>query len=466
MPPFMSGTVGDDVADRMTAVQRAVVDGGARVLVLFEGRTGRVLGRVVNEFMNLLEPRGVLYTHFEPGVDKDPRTMLHYMSREPAVGSIAIYDRSWYSSLVERASSGDGLDTVLETTLSFERYLYDNGIILVKFLLQAGDDNIDKLGKVYGYGRSKSETFLTDDHIDLGKYGSEGIREVLSVTDTDFAPWDVVEIGDVEDTVTEICDRFVRAVRTRMDAPRIMSKDVLDPIYHNPRVSADLTLKAKGYKERLEELSEELGILQQKLAASDRALVLVFEGRDAAGKGGSIRRVTRALNPRGYRAVPVAAPVGDERVHTYLWRFARSMPKRGNTVIFDRSWYGRMMVEPIEGFCTQEEYNRSASEINGFERSIVESGGIVIKFWMEISKDEQLRRFEARRDNPLKRWKITDEDWRNRDKWDAYETHVDTMLSTTNTPWAPWVVVESEDKKYGRIKVLETIVSTLRRELD
>ncbi|MBR2394803.1 MAG: hypothetical protein IKA98_04835, partial [Candidatus Methanomethylophilaceae archaeon] len=246
----------------------------------------------------------------------------------------------------------------------------------------------------------------------------------------------------------------------------IMSKDVLDPIYHNPRVSADLTLKAKGYKERLEELSEELGILQQKLAASDRALVLVFEGRDAAGKGGSIRRVTRALNPRGYRAVPVAAPVGDERVHTYLWRFARSMPKRGNTVIFDRSWYGRMMVEPIEGFCTQEEYNRSASEINGFERSIVESGGIVIKFWMEISKDEQLRRFEARRDNPLKRWKITDEDWRNRDKWDAYETHVDTMLSTTNTPWAPWVVVESEDKKYGRIKVLETIVSTLRRELD
>ena len=242
--------------------------------------------------------------------------------------------------------------------------------------------------------------------------------------------------------------------------------DKVEPIFDNPRGKADLTKTAKNYKSDLLRLSTELNRLQGKLANSGKSLAIVFEGWDAAGKGGTIKRVTAALNPRGYYVNPVAAPSGEERLHTYLWRFAVKMPKAGHIAIYDRSWYGRMMVEPIEKFCTEEEYGRSAREIRGFEEFMAETGCIVLKFWMEISPDEQLKRFKARQENPLKQYKITDEDWRNREKWDIYEKYIDDMISATNAERAPWIVVESEDKKYGRIKVLKKIVDTLSKELD
>ena len=237
-------------------------------------------------------------------------------------------------------------------------------------------------------------------------------------------------------------------------------------LYPNPRLSADLSLEARSYRGELEELSIKVAKAQTRLAESGRSMVIVFEGWDAAGKGGSIKRLVRAMNPRGYYVRPVAAPALEEKLHSYLWRFTVNLPKAGHITIYDRSWYGRMMVEPIEGFCTPEEYSHAADEINAFERQIHDSGGIVIKFWMEISSDEQLARFEAREDNPYKQWKITDEDWRNREKWDTYCEYVDRMIASTNTPYAPWVVVESEDKKYGRLKVLRTVVEAIEKELD
>lgn len=225
------------------------------------------------------------------------------------------------------------------------------------------------------------------------------------------------------------------------------------------------TIEKKEYEVKLEKLQSELARLQCKLATSEKSLVIAFEGWDAAGKGGAIRRITEALNPRGYKTIPIAAPSAEEKSKTHLWRFATKLPNRGRIVIFDRTWYGRMMVEPIEGFCTPEEYERSGVEINGFENFMTSNGTILIKFWVEISKDEQLLRFNERRLDPMKRWKITDEDWRNREKWEVYEKYVDSMMVQTNAPNAPWTVVESNDKRYARIKVLETIVSKLKKEL-
>ncbi len=197
-----------------------------------------------------------------------------------------------------------------------------------------------------------------------------------------------------------------------------------------------------------------------------RPVVIVFEGWDAAGKGGAIKRVTEKLDPRGYVVHPIAAPKGEDRTHHYLWRFWRRLPERGQIAIFDRSWYGRVMVERIEGFCREEEWKRAYREINHFERQLVDFGTILVKFWIHISRAEQQRRFEGRQGTAYKAWKLTDEDWRNREKWDQYLQAVNDMLLKTSTLTAPWTVVEGNCKWYARVKVLKTLVDGLRQELD
>ena len=462
----MSGSVPDELSNELTALQRRIVDTKSKVLLVFEGRSGRVIGRVANEFMNMLEPRGTTYTHFIPqGKPDSPHQVMSYITREPANGTIAIYDRSWYSGMMLAHINGQDTKDFCENSLSYERYMTYNGVILVKIFLDIKEDELDDVAGIFAKKKSSSPTFLTDDHIGSKGFDRKFFRKTMEETSTENAPWDVIDAKQLDDTMVQLVRTFIDRVNFRMGTPYKQPDLSVEERYPNPRETADLTQKAKKYKSELADLTARLSELQEKLAASDRSLILVFEGWDAAGKGGSIKRVARALNPRGYYAVPVAAPVGDEKVHTYLWRFAKHMPKQGHIVIFDRSWYGRMMVEPIEGFCNWAEYNRSASEIRGFEKTIAAAGGIIIKFWMEVSPDEQLRRFKERQENPLKTWKITDEDWRNREKWPVYENYINRMIASTNMPVAPWVVVESEDKKYGRLKVLRTIVETLEREL-
>lgn len=462
----MAASVSDELAEKLTLLQRRIVNEQRQVLVIFEGRSGRVMGRVINEFMNLMEPRGMGYTHFIPESIDSPREMLRYISRGPEKGKIGIYDRSWYSWLVASANKGEDIEENIRTAMGLERYFVYNGITVVKIFLNMGDDMLDALAKDYGSKSKKSDTFLTDDHIDPKKWDEKLVMPLIARTSTVYAPWDIINVADPEVTMATVVHTFISRVTHALEFGLPPSEAKIEPVYPNPRKEADLTLQAKSYKGELEELSREVARMQTKLAASKRSLVIVFEGWDAAGKGGSIKRLVRAMSPRGYYVCPVAAPVRDEKLHTYLWRFSYNMPKRGHVTIYDRSWYGRMMVEPIEGFCTQEEYQRSAEEIRNFERQIHDAGGIVIKFWMEISSDEQLARFKARQENPYKQWKITDEDWRNREKWDTYCEYVDKMIESTNTDYAPWVVVESEDKKYGRLKVLRTVVDTLKRELD
>ncbi len=463
IPMVMASPVPNDMAESLVALQRRIVDGKKRVLIVFEGRSGRIVGRVINIFMNMLDPRGVRYSHFIPESVSSPGMMLKYLSREPADGQIAIYDRSWYSLMVSRGERSERSEALVR---GFEKYLASTGTIVIKVFLNVDDDHIESVAKDIGAGRKRDGTFLTDDHIDPKRWRDKVVMPMIAATNTPSAPWDIIDVGDLDCTATMVCSTILERVSHRLDHPLKPEPGAVESKYPNPRESADLTLKAKGYSAELEKLSAEVMEMQSRLAERGRSLVIVFEGWDAAGKGGSIKRLTKALNPRGYTVYPVAAPVGDERVHSYLWRFACKMPEAGHISIFDRSWYGRMMVEPIEGFCTPDEYSRSASEIRGFEKMIVDSGGIVIKFWMEVSPEEQLERFKSRQTDPAKSWKITDEDWRNREKWNVYEEYIDAMISSTNMPEAPWIVVESEDKKYGRLKVLRTVRDILRKELD
>ena len=206
--------------------------------------------------------------------------------------------------------------------------------------------------------------------------------------------------------------------------------------------------------------------LGYQVYVQQRPVVIVYEGADAGGKGGNIKRVTEKLDPRGYVVHPIAAPKGEDKTHHYLWRFWRRLPEKGQIAIFDRSWYGRVMVERIEGFCTEEEWRRAYREINHFERQLADFGTILFKFYIHIGKDEQLRRFEAREQTAYKAWKLTDEDWRNRERWDQYTEAVNEMLLRTSTLTAPWTVVEGTCKWYARVKVLKTLVEGLSHELN
>ncbi|MBL8057474.1 MAG: hypothetical protein JNK29_12280 [Anaerolineales bacterium] len=232
------------------------------------------------------------------------------------------------------------------------------------------------------------------------------------------------------------------------------------------KVDLSLKLTRGEYDEQVDTLQNRLHLLGYQVYRQKRPVVLVFEGWDAAGKGGAIKRLTERLDPRGYVVWPIAAPQGDDKVRHYLYRFWRRLPETGQIAIFDRSWYGRVLVERVEGFCAPAAWQRAYSEINQFERELTDFGAVVLKFWLHISQAEQLRRFKARERTAYKAWKITDEDWRNRGKWEDYEQAVEDMLRKTSTYRAPWTVVEANDKLYARIKVLQTVVDKLAQELD
>jgi polyphosphate kinase 2 (PPK2 family) len=227
-----------------------------------------------------------------------------------------------------------------------------------------------------------------------------------------------------------------------------------------------LTLTKAAYKKELLKYQGQLNILMRSPEFKKRmSLVVAYEGADAGGKGGNIRRVTAALDARYYNIIPVAAPTDEEKVQPYLWRFWRHVPGKGRVTIFDRTWYGRVLVERVEGYCSEADWMRAYSEINDFEEQLVRNNILIVKFWLAISKEEQLRRFKEREKIGFKRFKITEEDWRNREKWDAYEQAVCDMVDRTSTDIAPWTIVEGNSKYYARIKVLKTLCDTIEAAL-
>lgn len=219
--------------------------------------------------------------------------------------------------------------------------------------------------------------------------------------------------------------------------------------------------KTIGYKKEMRALQGEISLAAQKLKESGRYLIVVAEGLDASGKSGALRRITKELDAKQYKIVPISAPRGDDIAHHYLWRFWKNLPARGNIVFFDRSWYGRVLVEKIEGFCTEEEWRRAYSEINTFEKLLFDDGAVIVKLWFEVSDEEQLKRFKKRTETPEKAHKITEEDWRNRAKRSEYDAARDDMLRLTNTSYAPWNVIESDRKKSARLEAARLIISAV-----
>lgn len=460
----MEALIPKELSEELNRIQLDFYTAGIPVLVVFEGSSGRVINRVINEIIRCLEPRGVSYDHFDPKT-AGPRLIFDYLEGTPAKGAFSLYDRSWYSMVIDRYTGDkNSFETMIDSCNKFERYLTDNGTFVIKVLLNATPEDVEKYGADYCPALCMNNTFLSVDKIDPVKFMTTIKGGLLKATDTEYAPWNIIEVGEVRKTVIKTAEIIKECLNRRYLKGTGSSKVRLEERYPNPRDGLELHVKYSDEKE-LDEFSDKLYELQSVLAASNRSLVIGLEGWDAAGKGSVIKHLTYALNPKGYVVRQVKVPTEEELAHTYLWRFSRSMPKAGHVAIFDRTWYGRMIVEPIEELCSKEEYERSASEINDMEAMMVRSGTIIVKFWLDISSDEQLERFNKRAQCPLKQWKLTDDDWRNREKWDQYDEYVNRAISSTNTPYAPWTVIPSNNKRYARVQVIKTVVDRLRTEL-
>jgi polyphosphate:AMP phosphotransferase len=294
-------------------------------------------------------------------------------------------------------------------------------------------------------------------------------ERVLRRTSRDYAPWHVIEGMDPYYRSLTVGRLLLEGMQAALKAPKVEATSLtLGPLAANhgeftllDSLDMTLSLDKSDYEEQLiTEQARLSGNIRDK-RMQRHALVAVFEGNDAAGKGGAIRRVAAALDPRHYNIVPIAAPSEDERAQPYLWRFWRQIPARSKFTIFDRSWYGRVLVERVEGFCSQADWSRAYSEINDFEEQLTEAGVVVVKFWLAIDQDTQLERFEAREKIPFKRYKITEDDWRNRKKWPAYREAVGDMVDRTSTEIAPWTLIEANDKRWARVKVLRTLNEAL-----
>ena len=473
----------DEAEEKLGLLQRECKDAGIPVILVFEGMGAAGKGVQINRLIQALDPRGFdVYACDRPTEDEQMRPFLwRYWTKTPAKGRIAVFDRSWYRSVQVDRFDGltreDKLGDAYQDILSFEKQLCDDGTVIMKFFLYIDKDEQKKRFKKLEGSKETSWRVTEEDwnrNKDFDRYLKMN-EEMLEKTDTDYAPWVIIEAVDKDYAALKIASTVMDRLEYELEhrrpedgkqAQRQESK-TRERFKNGVLSGIDLSksLTEEEYKTRLKKLQKRLAELHSELYRLRIPVVIGFEGWDAGGKGGAIKRLTSNLDPRGYRVNPTAAPNDIEKVHHYLWRFWNNVPKAGHIAVFDRTWYGRVMVERIEGFCSEAEWRRAYQEINEMESHMANAGAVVLKFWLHIDKDEQERRFNERQANPAKQWKITDEDWRNREKWDQYEEAVNEMLIRTSTTYAPWIVVEGNDKRYARVKVLQTVVDALEKKI-
>lgn len=472
----------EQAKEQLGLLQRECKSAGIPVILVFEGMGAAGKGVQINRLIQALDPRGFDVYACERATEEEMlRPFLwRYWIKTPAKGRIAIFDRSWYRSVQVDRFDGltleQNLPDAFQDILSFEKQLTDDGTVIIKFFLYIDKEEQKKRFKKLMDSKETAWRVTKGDRERNREFDSylKMNEEMLEKTDTDYAPWTIIEAMDADyaalKIITTVMDRLEYELKKKKAEPSVQAvlpAEKKERFKNGVLSGVDLSkhLDEEEYRERVKKLQKRLSQLHSEIYRLRIPVVIGFEGWDAGGKGGAIKRLTSHLDPRGYQVNPTSAPNDIEKVHHYLWRFWNNMPKAGHIAIFDRTWYGRVMVERIEGFCTEAEWKRAYQEINEMESHMANAGAVVLKFWLHIDKDEQERRFKERQENPMKQWKITDEDWRNREKWDQYEEAVNEMLIRTSTTYAPWIVVEGNDKRYARVKVLQTVVDALEKKI-
>jgi polyphosphate:AMP phosphotransferase len=467
-------------ADLLDAQYALSKDGRFPVIVLISGVRGAGKGETVRLLNEWMDPRHI-HTHaFDNPTDEERERpfLWRYWRTLPPKGRIGILFGSWYTQpIIDRVfkvTKERDLVQSIEEINHFERMLADEGALLLKFWFHLSKKRQKKRLKELESDPDTAWRVQPRDWDFFKKFDRfmEVSEYTLRETSNAHAPWVVVEGSDPEYRSVTVGRTLLEAMRRRLKSrglatvsepppilPPVDQVRILDKLDLTQSVSKD------RYEKEMEKLQRRLVLLTREPGFAKRTVVGVFEGMDAAGKGGAIRRVAAALDPRLYHIIPVAAPTDEERARPYLWRFWRHLPRLGRFTIYDRSWYGRVLVERVEGYCSESDWMRAYSEINDFEEQIARGGGILVKYWLQISKEEQLRRFRERARTRFKQFKITPEDWRNRKKWDAYQVAAADMIDRTSTGPAPWTLVESDDKYHARLKIVRTLVKAIEAAL-
>ncbi len=461
----------------LLAVQHELLKSGKfQVIILIGGVDGAGKSETVQILNAWMDPRFIQTNALGPATEEELAhpPMWRFWRALPPKGRIGVFFGSWYTepivSRVFRRTKNRHLNQALARIVRFEKMLENEGALILKFWLHLSKEvQKTRLAKLERDPETRWRVGETEwAHFRLYDRFRKISETALGRTSTPEAPWIIVEGEDPRFRYVTIARHILESIQGRLagkkslpasrsSCPPLPAKDIC-PLKN---LDQSRTMEEGEFERLLKKYQRRLNLLVRSPGFKRISAILVFEGSDAAGKGGAIRRVTGALDPRSYRIIPIAAPTEEERAHPYLWRFWRHIPRNGNFTIFDRSWYGRVLVERVEGFCPREDWTRAYGEINDFEQQLQERGGIVIKFWLSITKDEQLRRFNEREATRFKNFKITEEDWRNREKWNQYETAVSEMVRRTDTPGAPWIMVEGNNKFYARIKILKEICSRI-----
>lgn len=454
------------------------------IIIVLEGWGAAGKGTLINKLIISLDPRGYsVYSTRPPTEEEVFRPFLwRYWKQLPEKGRIAIFDRSWYQRVlterIDRSIKKQDWQNAYQDIKSLERQLFDDGYVIIKFFIHISKSEQKKRFKKLESNTATAWRVTKEDWKHNKQYQKyvKAIEDMLAKTDTDYAPWTIVEAHDRRFATVKVFQKTIQAIQEKIDFLTNAKKlaklpkkhlDYLEGLSSSILEKVDLAqnISRSRYVKQLKNCQNKIRELEHEVYLRRLPVVIVFAGWDAAGKGGNIKRLVSGMDPRGYEVIPISAPNDTELAHHYLWRFWIKIPKAGHIAIFDRSWYGRVLVERIEGFCTEEEWKRAYREINEFEEQLVNFGTIVIKFWLHIDKNEQLRRFNERKENPHKNWKITEEDWRNREKWDDYQKAVDEMLYRTSTVYAPWTIVESNCKWFARIKTMKTVIAEIEKRL-
>ncbi len=454
------------------------------VLILIAGVEGAGKGETVNLLNEWMDPRHI-HTHgfrLPSDEERERPPNWRFWRALPPKGQIGVFFGAWHTMpIVQRVmgqiDEGEFAGAVADIR-RLEKMLCDEGVLLVKYWFHLSKGQQKK--RLHALEKDpRTRWRVTDVEWDYFKLYDRFIKvcdPFLRETSTGEAPWIVVPGVDPRYRALTVGRHLLATMRQRLDADRDSSKSAKkkalplpaprDSVNVLSKLELDQKMTRPNYRKELEKWQGRLNHLARDPRMKQLSVVAVFEGNDSAGKGGAIRRMTQALDARFYDTVSVAAPTEEERAQPYLWRFWRNLPRLGTLTIFDRSWYGRVLVERIEGFCSDADWMRAYGEINDFEDAMTRHGTVVVKFWLAISKDEQYRRFKEREKVPFKRFKITKEDWRNRKRWHDYEAAVCDMVDRTSTAKAPWTLVEANNKLHARIKVLQTLCSALEERLE
>ena len=486
-------------AELLEVQARLRESGSFPVIVVFAGVDGGGKGDTVNLLNEWMDPRWLITKAYDVPSDEERERPEYwrFWRALPPKGRIGLFLSSWYSQPIldrvyEKINDVE-FERRLDRIISFEKGLADDGALILKFWMHLGHDAQERrLKKLEKDPLTSWRVTPRDwDHWQMYERFEAAAERTIMRTSTGTAPWTIVEGVDpayrsltvgtiIRDEIRRHLDDLekrnaaVAALRQAVPeetaaaadqpegeaaASRLPVKTVLSEL------DMSLHLTKSDYKKKLRQCQAKLNLLHREALKRKVSTILVFEGADAAGKGGAIRRVTTALDARHYQVIPIAAPTDEERAQHYLWRFWRHLARDGRITIFDRSWYGRVLVERVEGFATEDEWKRAYAEINDFEEQLTDHGVILMKYWVHITKDEQLERFHAREQTPHKRWKLTDEDWRNREKWDDYGLAVNDIVEHTSTNTSPWVLVEGNDKQFARVKVISTLCQRMEAAL-